>query len=450
VDYPAVVPRDATGVARLLVDGLSVHRLLGIELEMGLLRQEDLLPPSYEQSGGVGDFLQRLIREQDYEPVHEGDHVIALDRADGNAITLEPGGQTEIATKPWTKLLDLDRGMREKLRPLAEAAAADGLYLIGGSLALTPQDAAPWMPKARYGLMRQHFKALGDPGRLAWVMMQRSLSTQVSLDYADDADGAELLRLGFLLAPIATAIFANSPFDGWEESGYLSYRAEVWRFTDPARSGDVEACMKAGATLTDWIDYVLDAPAMFRVLGSDYVDPGERSFREVFSGGEWPDGEPISVQDIWNQANGVFPNARAKRGMVELRSTDGQRFQDLAQIPAFCRIALRHREPGGPVGPAGRRLIRRPPGSAGRDPAQVVGGELGPTTPAGGRARGGDDREARAEPPRARRGAPARTGRAAGQRGPNSGRRAAGSLARRAGWRPPQAGRAPGLSPLKP
>jgi glutamate--cysteine ligase len=335
VDYPAVVPSDAAGVADLLVEGLAGDRLLGIELEMGLLRREDLRPPSYEEAGGVGALLQRLIREQDYEPVYEGEHVIALDRADGNAITLEPGGQTEIATKPWTSLVDLDRGMKEKLRPLAEAVAAEGLYLIGGSLALTPQDAAPWMPKARYALMRAHFEALGEAGRLAWVMMQRSLSTQVSLDYADDPDGAELLRLGFLLAPIATAIFANSPFDGWEESGFLSYRAEVWRYTDPARSGDVEACMKPGASLVDWVDYVLDAPPMFRIRGGEYVAPGTGSFREVFSERRWPDGSTLSLQDVWNHANGVFPNARAKRGMVELRSTDGQRFQDLAQIPAF-------------------------------------------------------------------------------------------------------------------
>lgn len=335
MNEPKVVPRTAAGVVHLLTCGLPGKRLVGVELEMGLLRRDALRPPTYGEAGGVGALLERLASEQGYQRAYEGHNVIALDRDDGNAITLEPGGQTEIATRPWDSVCALHAGMLERLRPLAEAAAAEGLYLLGGSLALVPQADAPWMPKGRYKLMRAHFKALGDAGRLAWVMMQRSLSTQVSLDYADAEDGAELLRLGFLLAPLATAIFANSPLDGWDETEFLSYRGEVWRYTDPERCGDVEPCMRPGATLNDWVDYMLDTSPMFRVIRGAYVEPCQSNFREVFESGCWPDGTPLIRQDIWYHANGVFPNARAKRGMVELRSTDGQRFQDLPEIPAF-------------------------------------------------------------------------------------------------------------------
>jgi len=170
-------------------------------------------------------------------------------------------------------------------------------------------------------------------------MMQRTLSTQVTLDWRDRADANELLRLGFLAAPAATAIFANSPllFEGKSArpSGLLSQRAEIWRFTDPARSGELPGVVDASDPLLAYVDAVLDVPMMFRIKDHEYQPQHGASFRRVLEARRWDDGTQVSTDDLWTHLNGVFPDARLKRGLMELRSTDHQSPQDLMAVPAF-------------------------------------------------------------------------------------------------------------------
>jgi glutamate--cysteine ligase len=166
-------------------------------------------------------------------------------------------------------------------------------------------------------------------------MMQRTLSVQVSLDFSSGDEAAEMLRVAFLVSPIATALFAASPFDGPEESKFLSVRAQAWRFTDPKRAGEVTASANPGATLKDYAEYALDSPMMFRIKGDDYLPMHGASFREVLSAGQWADGEPVSVADVWNHLGSIFTDGRLKKGLIELRSTDGQLPGDLDSVAAF-------------------------------------------------------------------------------------------------------------------
>ncbi len=166
-------------------------------------------------------------------------------------------------------------------------------------------------------------------------MMQRTLSVQVSLDYRDRADAEELLSLALGLAPLATAIFAASPLDGLEESSFLSLRAQAWLLTDPARTGSPPACLRPGAGLREYADYALDVPLLFRVRERRYEAPARETFREALGRGHWGDGTALSWVDLWTHLGSIFTDARLKKGLVELRSTDGQRPGEVCAVAAF-------------------------------------------------------------------------------------------------------------------
>jgi glutamate--cysteine ligase len=329
------VPTSAAGLAELLAGTAhSGPGLVGLELETAVLRADDLKPAGY--AGEIQAILQRLLDSGAYPtPVREGPNLIALEGERGQTVTLEPGGQLELSTSPCADLLSLKADVERCLGLLTEAAKAEGLLLVGGSLFPAAQEAMPWMPKARYDIMRDYFAGLGEGGSQAPVMMRRTLSVQVSLDFRDGADAAELLRLAFLAAPVVTAVFAASPFDGFAESGFLSTRAEAWRFTDPARAGVVEACAAPGSTLLDYADYALDVPMVFRAQDGVYSPMHGASFRALAERGRWEDGTPLTLADLWVHLGGIFTDARLKKGLVELRSTDGQPPGDVLAIPAF-------------------------------------------------------------------------------------------------------------------
>lgn len=332
------LPRNAEELAALLArrgNGAGQRRI-GLELEMGVLRREDLTPARYEGPHGIGPLLERVHAAGSFpERVEEAGNLIALKRSDGASLTLEPGGQLEISTAPHTDVSAIAADLEDQLRHIVPLAAEEGLRLLGGGLIPAAQEAMPWMPKARYRIMREYFRSLGEPGRRAHTMMQRSLSVQVTLDYADAAEACGMLRLAFLAAPITTAVFAASPFDDGREAGFRSLRAEAWRFTDPKRAGEIPACMTPQATLVDFAEYALDSPMMFRIAGGEHLAQHGASFREVLAAGAWPDGAAVTHADLWNHLGSIFTDARLKKGVIELRSTDGQAPADLFAIPAL-------------------------------------------------------------------------------------------------------------------
>lgn len=334
---PEPVPGDPAAIAAVLRGAPRAGApRIGLELEMALVRARDLTPPRYEDPDGVGPLLERIAASDPrYRLEREGQNVIALRRSDGQSITIEPGGQLELASVPAQDLRGLEETVRAESAHLARMAGEQGLLLCGGGLAPFPQAAMPWMPKSRYRVMRAHFAALGEAGRLATVMMQRTLSIQVSLDWADADEAAALMRLGFLAAPVFTAAWAASPLDGWDETGCVSWRAEAWRFTDPHRSGDVPTCAAPGADLQDYARYLLGAPLLFRLRDGAYETAPPLSYGELVAGGGWPDGAPLTRKDFLSHVSAMFPNVRLKPGILELRSTDGQAPGDVLAVPAW-------------------------------------------------------------------------------------------------------------------
>ncbi len=345
-------PRTTEAVARWLAGagrGAGPARV-GLELEVAVLdRGEDgasAVPTPHEGPRGIGALLERACADGGWTPGLEAGRVIAATGPAGDTLTLEPGGQLELSTAPAPHVAGLVAQARERMRWLADLAEGLGLSLVGGGLAPWAQADAPWMPKGRYRVMREHFAALGAPARLAHHMMQRTLSAQVTLDYVDEADAAALLRLGVLAAPVATAAFACSPLEAERRggdgaaaprlapNGLRSLRAEIWRFTDPARAGEPPGVAEA-RDLGPYVAWALEAPLMFRLRGGEHVPLHGAPLRPALEAGRWEDGTPLDLDDVRTALNAVFPDARLKRGLVELRSVDGPRPGDLGEVPAF-------------------------------------------------------------------------------------------------------------------
>lgn len=321
------VPRTADEVTALLAAagrGPEARLLVGDEVELAVLRAADLAPARYEGEGGIGALLEALHREGGYAPVREAGTLIGLEHDDGHRLSLEPGGQLELSTAPQPGVVALEAAARARLGRLAATAEAFGLWLVAGGMVPARQDDVPWMPKGRYRIMRAYFQGLGDAGRLAHHMMRRTLSDQVTIDYRDGDDARDLLRLGYLLAPVTAALFASTPLDGPEEAGLLSFRSEIWRFVDPSRQGEPPGVVEAADPLRAYVEWALDAPMMFRVVDGEYQAMHGASFRRVLEAGAWPDGAPLTTADVWVHLNSVFPDVRLKRGLVELRAIDGQ------------------------------------------------------------------------------------------------------------------------------
>ncbi|MBX3470333.1 MAG: glutamate--cysteine ligase [Planctomycetes bacterium] len=321
------VPRTADEVTALLSAagrGSEARLLVGDEVELAVLRAADLAPARYEGEDGIGALLEALQREGGYAAVREAGTLIGLEHDDGHRLSLEPGGQLELSTAPQPGVVALEAAARARLGRLAAVADALGLWLVAGGMVPARQDDVPWMPKGRYRIMRAYFQGLGDAGRLAHHMMRRTLSDQVTIDYRDGDDARDLLRLGYLLAPVTAAVFASTPLDGGEERGLLSFRAEIWRFVDPSRQGEPPGIVEAADPLRAYVEWALDAPMMFRVVDGEYQAMHGASFRRVLEVGAWADGAPLTTADVWVHLNSVFPDVRLKRGLVELRAIDGQ------------------------------------------------------------------------------------------------------------------------------
>ena len=340
-----MLPKSAADVGAVLAaKGLPSERAtqVGLEIELGLLDGEGH-PVAYPQ---VRSLLERIASDAPgvWSEVFEGEHLVALKGPASDSVTLEPGGQVELSDGPMPNVSEAARVAAKKLNAMSSAARALGLQLVGGGLQPASLEDVNWMPKGRYAIMRAWFASLGHAGHLAHTMMKRTLSVQVSLDYRDAVGAEELLRLAFRAAPVATAIFAASPWHfGAGEGEFQSFRGEAWRFTDPSRQGTIPTLLDAQApeaALEAYAAHVLAAPMMFRVRGDSYLAMEGRSFAEVLAAGEWGPGDPVSEADLWNHNGSGFTDARLKPGLIELRSTDGvvpggDLALALAEVPAF-------------------------------------------------------------------------------------------------------------------
>jgi glutamate--cysteine ligase len=188
------------------------------------------------------------------------------------------------------------------------------------------------MPKGRYRIMTAYMPKVG---KLGLDMMYRTCTVQTNLDFSSEADMVKKLRVGLALQPVATALFANSPFTEGKLNGYLSFRSEIWRDTDPDRTGMLPWAFEPGMGFERWVDYALDVPMYFVKRGDKYIDVAGQSFRDLMAGKlALLPGERATLSDWANHLTTIFPEVRLKR-YLEMRGADAGPRRRLTSLPAF-------------------------------------------------------------------------------------------------------------------
>jgi glutamate--cysteine ligase len=304
---------------------------IGTEHEKLVFHRSDHRAPSYDEPGGIRDILLSM-QEFGWEPVEEGGKVIALRGADG-AVSLEPAGQLELSGAP---LENLHETCAETGRHLEQVKAigerCDVSFLGLGMWPDKTRAELPVMPKGRYEIMMRHMPRVGTMGL---DMMLRTCTIQVNLDYSSEADMVKKFRTGLALQPLATALFANSPFTEGKPNGYLSYRSHIWSDTDPQRTGMLPFVFDEDFGYERWVDYMLDVPMYFVFRDGRYIDAAGMSFRD-FLKGELPalPGELPREGDWWDHLSTAFPEVRLK-SFLEMRGADGGPWNRICALPAF-------------------------------------------------------------------------------------------------------------------
>ena len=306
---------------------------IGTEHEKFLFDLETLKRPSYEQDNGVGALLRRLCDDLNGTPIMEGETIIGVKDQHGGSLTLEPGGQFELSGAPLENLHQTCQETGAHLKVMRAACDDLGLGMIGLGYDPTWQrEDIPWMPKGRYRIMRQHMPRVGS---LGLDMMLRTSTIQVNLDYASETDMVNKFRTSLALQPVATAIFANSPFRGGKPSGLLSTRAEAWTDTDPARCGVPDCVFDAGFGYEQWVDYILDVPMYFLHRGDGYADVAGLSFRDYMKGSlPGYEGDMPVMEDWADHITTAFPEVRLKQ-YIEMRGADGGPWNMICALPAL-------------------------------------------------------------------------------------------------------------------
>jgi len=304
---------------------------IGTEHEKLVYKRDDFHAPSYDEEGGIRDILLSL-KDFGWEPVEEGGKVIAMAGDDGT-VSLEPAGQLELSGAPLRTLHQTCNEAGRHLAQVKEIGERCGVGFLG--LGMWPdktREDLPVMPKGRYEIMMRHMPRVGT---LGLDMMLRTCTIQVNLDYGSEADMVKKFRVGLALQPLATALFANSPFTEGKPNGYLSYRSHIWSDTDPQRTGMLPFVFEDGFGYDRWVDYMLDVPMYFVFRDGKYLDAAGLSFRDFLEGKlSILPGEKPTQSDWWDHLSTAFPEVRLK-SFLEMRGADGGPWSRICALPAF-------------------------------------------------------------------------------------------------------------------
>jgi glutamate--cysteine ligase len=309
---------------------------IGTEHEKFLFHTDTLRPVAYDGPRGVRALMQALISRFGWQPISEGGNIIALSRGEGAAastVSLEPGGQFELSGAPLGNVHAIGEETREHLDQVTAAGTPLGIGFLG--IGFSPKwtlAETPVMPKERYGIMRRYMPRVGTRGL---DMMFRTATIQVNLDFASEADMVKKFRVALALQPIATAIFASSPFTEGKPNGLLSMRSEIWRNTDADRTGMLPFVFEPGMGFERYVDYALGVPMYFAYRHGRYVDVAGASFRDFLAGklAQLP-GELPTLDDWSDHLTTLFPEVRLKR-FLEMRGADGGRWRRICAVPAL-------------------------------------------------------------------------------------------------------------------
>ncbi len=314
---------------------------IGTEHEKFPFLTDTLQPVPYFGPRSIKALLEGLKGRFGWDGVYEGDNIIALSDPKGMAnISLEPGGQFELSGAPLTSVHDTCAEVNEHLQQVREIGDQLGIGFLGlGASPTWTRAETPVMPKGRYGIMAPYMDKVGTMGR---DMMFRTCTVQVNLDFGNEADMVQKLRVSVALQPIATALFANSPFLEGKPNGFLSFRSHVWTDTDNARAGMLPFAFESGMSFERYVDYALDVPMYFTMRDGKFVNTAGESFRK-FIAGKLPQlpGEKPVMKDWADHLTTIFPEVRLKR-YLEMRGADSGPWRRLCALPALWAGLLYH------------------------------------------------------------------------------------------------------------
>jgi glutamate--cysteine ligase len=334
---PSTVNEDPVSDRAQLVDYIAQGEKpasawrIGTEHEKFGFRLDNLRPPTWEGPQGIGVLLEGMTRFG-WERVLEEDKLIALLR-DSASVTLEPAGQLELSGAPLENIHETCAEVTQHLREVKTVADEIGLGFLGmGFQPKWRRADMPWMPKGRYKIMRDYMPKVGS---LGLDMMTRTCTVQVNLDFSSEADMVKKFRVGLALQPIATALFADSPFTEGQPNGFQSYRSHIWTDTDPDRTGMLDFVFEDGFGYERYVDYLLDVPMYFSYRDGEYIDLAGKSFRKFMAGDlrELPGAKP-TLRDWADHMTTAFPEVRLKK-FLEMRGADGGPWNRLCALPAF-------------------------------------------------------------------------------------------------------------------
>ena len=307
---------------------------LGTEHEKVPFYASTNAPVPYEGERGIEALLEGLREATGWEPILDGEALIGLaDDGGGGAISLEPGGQFELSGAPVDTLHQTAAELGEHLRAAKRVGERLGISFL--TLGMSPKwtrAQTPAMPKRRYRIMTGYMPKVGS---LGLDMMYRTATVQVNLDFASEADMVRKLRVGIALQPLATALFANSPFTDGRPNGFLSRRSEIWRDTDGDRTGMVPFVFDEGFGYEAYVDWALDVPMYFVKRDDAYHDVSGASFRDLLAGrlAALP-GWRATRSDWANHISTLFPEVRLKR-YLEMRGADVGPPEFIVALSAF-------------------------------------------------------------------------------------------------------------------
>ena len=264
--------------------------------------------------------------------MEEAGKLIGLTK-DGANVSLEPGGQLELSGAPLETIHETCDEVNAHLKDVQDIADTLDVGFIGlGAAPNWSYEDMPMMPKGRYTLMRDYMDRVGTMGK---SMMFRTCTVQVNLDFESEADMVKKMRVAIALQPVATALFANSPFFDGDVNGHKSWRSRVWRDLDPDRTGTLPFVFEDGFGFQRWVDYALDVPMYFVYRDGTYIDALGQSFRDFLTGNlpALP-GEVPTLSDWADHLTTIFPEARVKQ-FIEMRGADGGPWRRLCALPAF-------------------------------------------------------------------------------------------------------------------
>jgi glutamate--cysteine ligase len=305
---------------------------IGTEHEKFGYCRDSLRPIPYEGDRSVKAMLEGLRDRYGWDPVLEAGQLIGLTRNGAN-VSLEPGGQLELSGAPLESIHQTCDEVNEHLREVHSIADEVGVSFIGlGAAPIWKHEDMPVMPKGRYKLMTEYMGRVGTSGT---QMMYRTCTVQVNLDFASEADMVQKFRVALALQPVATALFANSPFFEGKLNGHKSWRSQIWRHLDDSRTGMLPFVFEDGMGFERYVDYALDVPMYFVYRDGKYINALGQSFRD-FMKGQLPalPGETPTLSDWADHLTTAFPEARIKKYM-EMRGADGGPWRRLCALPAL-------------------------------------------------------------------------------------------------------------------